>query len=225
MTDVIMIRRLLSLPKPLIHRRLNSPSVRLEIVVLFVCGLLGSAGLLYFMYDVMNTVPADQGFTYLPYSLIGIAASPLMLLLLAWVWYSLSSHFLANMANGRGPMIRLLRTSAWSLIPVAIWLLIRSIVITALFYFEDLPEQPDEALVTPDALANYYLELGLEDPVYVAIMASSVLFVAWSWHLLSISIAEAKYVSLDTAKRIAAVPAGTLALYLLNLTWQWQGFF
>lgn len=220
-----MIRSLVSLPEPLIHRRLNSPSFRLEIIFIFICGILGSAGLLYYMYDVMNSLGDGQGFTYLPYSLLGIAISPLALLLIAWLWYSVSSHFLANFANGRGPIIRLFRASAWSLIPVAIWLVIRSIVIFVLFFLEDLPAEPEETVVTPDALANHYLEMGLEDPVYVAVMASSVLFVAWSWHLLSISISEAKSVTLDTARQLAAVPAGVLALYLLNLTWQWQGFF
>lgn len=218
-----MLRRVFSLPETLIHRRLNAKGIRLEFFTLFVLGVLGAVGLGYYVYDVWTTMEAYAMPTYLPYSLIGIAIGPLMLILLAWVWYSVSAHFIAKFSNGRGPIIRLLRTSAWSLIPVGIWLLLRSIVVFVLFYLEDLPSVPEEELITPDEIATYYLELGLEDPVYVAILLSGVLFVAWSWYLLSTAIAESKEISRDSAKRIAIVPAGVLAIYLLNLTWQWQG--
>lgn len=218
-----MLQQALSLPERLIERRLDRRGVTMEAITVLFLGLLGSAGLGYLAFEAWTTAEEFVKPAYTHFALAGMVAKPVGLLLLSWLGYSVISHFLANMWGGRGPIVRLLRVSAWSLVPVGIWMLLRSIVIGYLVFTTELESDPTIEEIGPTAFVNYYSGEVLEDPIYVVAMLVGLLFVGWSWRLLSVGVSEAKNIPLERARRIAAVPAGILGLRVLQLALQWQG--
>lgn len=218
-----MLQQALSLPENLIERRLDRRGVTMEVVAILLLGALGSAGLGYLAFEAWTTSEDFVRPAYTHFSLAGMAVGPLGLLLLSWVGYSVISHFVANMWGGRGPIIRLVRVSAWSLVPVGVWMFLRAIVTAYLVFTADLESAPEIEGVGPGAFVNYYSAEVLEDPIYVVATLVGVLFVGWSWYLLSIGVSEAKNIPLERARRVAAIPAGLLGLRVVQLALQWQG--
>lgn len=209
-----MIRDIVTIPDGMILQRTTKRGVKWEAALIAVFGLLGAAGMAYVGSQALGAHRGD-GAT-LRFEFIGAALRPLAALVLLWFGYTLLSHVLANVYNGRGPIIRLFRASAWSLIPIGIWLTIRSLVIAALFFGVSFPADPEGMSATEEFQA--LMDLGIDGPVYVATMALGVLFALWSGHLLAKAVEEAKGVSSDQARKIAAVPTAVVALYLLWTT-------
>jgi len=212
-----MLRKGLAVQESLIQRRVDRRGAALEAIVVFLCGLVGSAGLAYFALETYSAI--DSPLPYTNYTLIGIVLGPVLMTFGIWLLYTVAAHLLANFLGGRGPVSRVLRTTAWAVSPIGVWLLLRSIVIVVLFYDVDYPASPDG--ISPEAQVNNVLELGLESPAYFATFVVGIAFVAWSWHLLAVGIETGKDISGEKARKIAAVPAGLLALYLIRTAIQW----
>lgn len=212
-----MIREGLQAQESLVQRRSEKRGLTLEAVVVLVCGLLGSIGFAYVSLEMLNQV--ENPLPYTNYTLIGKALSPVFLALAVWLLYGVTAHFLAGFAGGRGPISRIFRTAAWAIVPIGAWLLLRSIVIVVLFFTVDIPAVPDG--LTPQAQVSNVLELGLEDPIYFVTYLVGVLCVVWSWHVLAVGISAAKELSEEKARKIAAVPAIIVALYLVRTALQW----
>lgn len=198
----------------MIQRRVDRRGMKLEAIVALVLGLLGGIGLAYVAMEALNTISGDAA--QLRFGFIGETLRPLFTLLVVWVWYTVVSHVLAGQFQERGPISRLLRTSAWSLVPIGLWYLIRSIVTLVLFLDVTFPSNP-EGLGTSEQLQSL-LNRGLEDPLYYATLLIGVFFVVWSWYLRSLAVEKAKTVSEDDARKIATIPTGVFALYFL-----WNG--
>ncbi|MCU4974056.1 YIP1 family protein [Halobacteria archaeon AArc-m2/3/4] len=220
------MERLLSLPETQIRNRFDSRGFRLEVVMVFVFGLVGSIGMLFFSWQVWSIT--DNMPAYTEFELTGEVVGPILFVFFVWILYTVTAHLLANLYGGRGPIVRLFRTSAWAMIPIALWLLLRSIVQIFLFYTMEFPSNRQElsnlGFDIEEQIASL-LETGLEDLIYVATILLGIVFVVWSWNYLSIAVQESKDLSPDEAKKVAGVPAGILACYLLYLVFQWQPLF
>lgn len=212
-----MFRQVTTYMNDKIARRVDRRGYSLEAIVVAVCGLLGSIGFAYVWMGATGALEHDS--TMLEYELFAEVITPVVLLIGLWIWYTIGTHFVANYFNGRGPISRLFRGAAWSLIPIGVWYLVRSVVIIALFYDEEFPGEP-EGLGASEQLRSI-LEVGLDSPVYVATMLAGVLFTVWSAHLLSTAVQQAKGISADEARTAAAVVAAPFALYLVWLAIQW----
>lgn len=206
-----MLRDIVTIPDGMILQRTTKRGVKWEAALITVFGLLGAAGMAYVGSQALGAYEGD-GAT-LRFEFIGAALRPIAALLLLWIGYTVLSHLLASFFGGRGPVIRLFRASAWALIPMGIWLTLRSIVIGVLFIGVSFPADPQGMSAEEEFQA--LMELGLDSPVYVATIVLGVAFALWSGHLLSKAIEEAKGVSPDEARKIAAVPTALVALYIL----------
>lgn len=212
-----MIREGLEAQESLVQRRSSKRGVTLEAVVVLVCGLLGSIGFAYVSLEMLNQV--EDPLPYTNYTLIGKVLGPIFLAFAIWLLYSVTAHFLAGFVGGRGPVSRMFRTAAWAIVPIGAWLLLRSLVIVVLFFTVDIPAAPEG--LTPQAQVSNVLELGLEGPVYFATFVVGVLCVGWSWHVLGVGISAAKEISEEKARKVAAIPAAVVALYLVRTALQW----
>lgn len=212
-----MLKRALSVQESWIQRRVDRRGAALETVVVFLCGVLGSAGVAYFALQMWDAV--ESPLPYTNYTLVGEAIAPIALVFGVWLLYTVATHFLANFSGGRGPVSRLFRVAGWAVVPIGIWLLLRSIVVVVLFSDVDIPASPDG--ISPQVQVQNVMEMGLESPAYFATFVVGILFVVWSWHLLAVGVAKAKDVPLDDARKIAAGPAAVVALYLLRTGLQW----
>lgn len=210
----------LSKQESLIRRRLDQRGLSLEVVVVLLCGLLGSAGKAYIALETWNSI--ESPLPYMKFTLIGYVAGPIMFVFGVWVLYTLAGHFLGRAVGGRGPMSRLSRVTAWSVVPIGVWLLVRSVVQIALFFTVDVPDSPD-GLSAKAQLTNV-LEFGLESPLYFVVILVGVLFVAWSWHLLSVGIASAKDISIEQARKVAAGPSVVVAVLTIHMALKWSPF-
>lgn len=207
-----MIRQILTLPDSMIQRRIDRRGLRLEAILILICGLLGGIGTAYVAVQAMGAVSGEN--SQLQFAFIGQVLSPLVYLFLVWIGYTLVSHILASQFRGRGPISRLLRTSAWSLVPIGIWYLIQSIVTVYLFFSVEFQTNP-EGLNADEEFRNI-MDLGLDGSLlYIVTLFAGVLFVVWSWYLLADAVEKAKTVSTDDARKIAAVPAAAYGLYVL----------
>lgn len=215
-----MFQRLVQFPETRLRRRISTVGFTREALLVLVLGALGSIGPGYVSWQTLEA--HDNPPSYFEFELIAETISPLFLLFGLWLLYALCGHFLAKLYNGGRPFVRVFRVSAWALIPIGIWYLIRSVVIVALFAGMEFPGDPEG--VAADEQVENVMALGLEDPVYIGTLLAGLVFIAWSWHLLSIGIAEAKQIGLEEAKKVAAVPAGLAALYIVTLVLRWQTF-
>lgn len=213
-----MVRRLVTFPDGIIRRRTPKRGLTLETIVVLVLGLLGTAGFAFVAWQAMNAVETSNDMFTTRW--IGVALRPALLTFVAWILFAVGAHVVANTQGGRGPIKRLMRGAAWALIPVGIWNLIRSAVVAWLYLDVDIPAEP-EGLTAADQVNSVLQGTGMDgfsglgELPHVAVVFLGVLFVAWSWHLLSVAVSESKDLDLDTARQAAAVPAALLALYLL----------
>lgn len=198
-----------------IERRLDRRGFSLEAVLVFVCGLLGSIGFAYVWMTATNEISNfGDGLTY---EFLASVLTPILVLLGLWIWYTVGAHLLASHYRGRGPIIRLFRTTAWALVPIGIWYLIRSAVIVVLFFSVDMPENPSQEApgIGASATHDYIMSLGLEDPIYIGTLLLGVAFTVWSGYLLSTAVQRSKNIEQGDARKVAGVLSGAFALYLV----------
>lgn len=209
-----MLREIAFLPNRLLRRRVDRRSYTLETIALVILGLLGGAGMAYVSIQAMDAFGGDESLLRMVF--IGEVLTPLMTLFILWVWYAAGSHIVANkLFRGRGPMGRLFRTSAWALLPIGLWFVIRSAVTYLVFRDVDFPADPDG--ITEFEMVASILDLGFGDsPLYLLTLVLGLLFVAWSWWLLTDAVEMTKNVSRDAAQKVAAVPAGVYGLILIR---------
>ena len=206
-----MLREIATLPNRMVSRRAPKPGFKLEAGLAVVVGVVSALGMAYVGSQALGEVEA--GAETLRFQFIGAALRPFAGFLVLWIGYTVLGHLLAGVYGGRGPISRLFRASAWSLIPVGVWLAIRSLVIFVLFLDVDYPADPD-GFSAADKYQNI-VELGLDTPVYTGLLLAGVLFIAWSWLLLTDAVATTKNISEDKARKAAGIPAALAALYVV----------
>lgn len=214
-----MFRQAATLVDNQIERRLDRRGYALEAIVVFLCGAVGAIGFGYVWLEAGDALETQT--TMMQYNFLAEVLTPILVILGLWVFYTVGAHVLAGQFNGRGPIIRLFRTTAWAIVPIGIWNLLRSIVVVYLFFDADIPAQPD-GLGAEEQLQTI-LAVGLESPIYVGTLLLGVLFTVWSGYLLSLSVEQSKNISRDGARKIAAVLSGAFALYLVWSALQWGG--
>jgi len=215
-----MIQRVVSIPEALIQRRFDRRGVSLEVIAVLVYGLLGAIGKIYFAFRLSESITNDV--SRLTFSLVGQVLGPIVLILVIWVVYTVLAHFIGKLYNGRGRIVRLLRTTAWSLAPIGLWLLLRSIVQIVILFQYDYPETLNEfgGVKITDQIANVYGEAitntGWSGPLSTATELLSVLFIAWAGYYFAQAIEQTMNVDEDDARKVAAVPSALLALYFIQ---------
>lgn len=214
-----MLRSVVTFPERFIPGSTQKRGFKREVVVVLVCGLMGVPGMAYVGFFALDAIPREAA--TLRFQFIGQMIFPIGVVFGLWLVYTLAGHLLARVYHGRGPISRLFRPVAWTMVPIAVWFLIRSIVIVFLFLDVEFPTNPEG--LTAAAELSFILSLGLESPIYVATMLLGIPFAAWSGYLLSVAIESAKNVSTANARKIAVVPSGLFALYLLWRGIHWAG--
>jgi hypothetical protein len=214
-----MVRSVLSSPEQFIRGSTEKRGYKREIAVVVVCGLLGAPGMAWAGVQAMAAIPREAAM--LRFQFIGQVLFPVVVVLILWLWYTVAGHLLARYVQGRGPISRLLRPAAWSMVPIGLWFLLRSIVIVVLFRDVDFPADPEGAQAAEELA--FILGLGLESPLYVATILAGIAFTAWSGYLLAEAVEAAKGVDTTDARKIAVVPSGVFAVYLLWRAVYWVG--
>lgn len=206
-----MIKRVWTLPQRLVQQRTDRRGLKREAAVVVLSGLIGGVGMVYVSGMALNAVEGEN--PALRYALIGRSLQPILITLAAWILYAVLPHVLSRFYNARGPVSRLLRASAWAIVPLGLWNLVRSVTTAVAFMGKEIPADPEGMEVKAELTG--ILELGYTDPVYIIGFGSGIFFVVWSWIILTEGVEKAKDMNHDQALKLAAVPTGLMALYIL----------
>lgn len=207
-----MVTTLVTDPAAYLRGKARERRLWREVVVVFVVGALGSLGHLYLVQLFIESVDTAG---YTAFMAIGYVLEPILGLFAFWIGASILGHYLAGYFNGRGPIYRVLKLSAWAMVPIGIGNLVRSAAIYSAYRGID----PDTVAIDAtgfDAQFAAFQELHMSDPVVLVATLALVITVVWSGYILSIAIRSAKQnLSEDDARIAAGVPAGLFVLYLL----------
>ncbi|MFB6119960.1 MAG: Yip1 family protein [Halobacteriaceae archaeon] len=210
-----MVRELVTDPQAFFKGKAQNRSVVLEVVIVLAVGGIGIIGSYYFAQRVFDLATTGG---YSNFQALGLVIRPLLGIVGLWIGGVFIAHFLAGLFNGRGPIRRLLKLSAWAMVPLAVGNAVRSAAVY-LTYNNIQADDVDfgfaggfneQAAVLRAEITN--------TPLMLVAMVVSILSGVAMWYLLSYAVAAAKSIDVSDARKVAAVPAGIYILFLLNET-------
>lgn len=208
-----MVRELVTDPGAYMERKVRGRTIWLEVLVVLVSGLLGSAGLVFLVRLVLSLTEELTG--YSNFQAIGFAIEPVLGIFAFWFGAAVVMHFVAGHYNSRGPIRRLLKASAWAMVPIGLGNLVRSVAIVIAYRNvgqDDVTLEPGSF----DAHVAVLQDLHMDGPIVLLGTLVLLATVVWSGYLLSFAVEAAKQnLSEADARKTAAVPTAILLLYLL----------
>jgi hypothetical protein len=203
------IPQLVTDPEEFLRRQVDSATIRWEVALVLLVGSLSLPGI-YRISTLTEGVVDSETFTF---AFAGRMARPLVIVMLLWVGYSLAFHVLANRFRGRGPPGRLLRGTAWALLPLGLGNLVRSAAMVLVSSGLNV-----EAVMTGRSASEQLgsvLDAVVSEPIVVATTVLFLLLLVWSGYLMTYVVQVGKDVDRRTAVKVVVVPVGLHALGLL----------
>jgi hypothetical protein len=208
-----MVLQLLRNPESFMDRKVGQPSLRLEIVVVLIVGALGALGQAYIGLETLSIAESET----LRFPVIGITLEPIIGALILWIGYAVGLHLVSNKVfRARGSPRRLLKLTAWALMPLGVGNLLRSAVMYVAF--SDLDYEQTIADATGSgrgAPLNAVMAEGTSDPLILLAPLVVVLSAVASGYLLVYAVQTVKDLDRDEAVKTAGVIVGLHALYVL----------
>lgn len=207
-----MVTKLVTDPHAFFGPKARRRGLWLEVVVVALSGALGSLGLVYVVQLFLSMADAA---VYSTIQAVGFVATPVIGIFAYWLGAALLCHIIAGRFRSRGPMGRLLKLSAWALLPIGLGNLARS----AALYFAYADVSPDGVAIGTGSFQEQMAAFTAQQAGDPALLLSSivlVLTVAWSGYLLSVAVEAAKQGLSETeARKTAAVPTVIFVVVLL----------
>lgn len=209
-----MVVELVRNPAAFMDRKVGEPTLRREILTLLVVGAVGSVGLAYVGRQMLSAYEAAE---IIRFPLIGLVLRPLAGVFLLWLGYSLGIHLLANRVyNARGPISRVLKPTAWALLPMGFANLVRSAVLYLVVQDVDIATVIEEGelfgLFDPITLV---MDAITTQPLYLLAPLASILSILVSGYLLVYAVQSAKDLSRPEGPRLVAALVGIHLAYVL----------
>lgn len=205
------LTQLITDPDSFMERKVRGHQLRWEFALLLVVGGLGIPGAAFVAQSLLDNV--SQGGEFLRFQLIGFVLEPVVGIFLVWQGYAVVTHVISShVYTGRGSLKRLLKSSAWALIPIGVGNLARTLAIYSAFRGESLPDNPEGTTLTEQFQS--VIAVGMNKPEVTAATVVLIITVLYSGYLLSFAVKHSKNVPEDEARKAAAVPALGFALYL-----------
>lgn len=209
LVGLLSVTQLVTDPEQFFEERVNSPTIRWEVTIVALVGALSLPGV-YYVTTVAAPVIDSAEFSFVR---AGRLLRPVVIPFLLWIGYALLFHVLANQFHGRGPPGRLLKGTAWALLPLGVGNLLRSAAMIFVYARLDI----ESAMSGRDAReqVSSLLDAGLGEP---AILVAVVLFaglVLWSGYLMTHVVQVAKDVDRRGALTLVAPPVAIHTLFVL----------
>jgi len=198
-------------PDTFMERKLDEPSLRTELVAIFLIGVLGVPGFAYAGQQAFE-VSEREGVVFMIY---GESLTPVFGALLLWIAYAVAFHLLARFYRGRGEIYRMLKGVAWGLLPIGVGNLVKSIALIVALQSVDVTEYLGfEADTSAEEGLNEYIAAGMGDPIGILGGVVFLLSIIASGYLLVSAVQHAKELSREEALRIVAVPVIAYTAYM-----------
>ena len=199
-------------PEAPMRRTLDGRGLRRATLLIALLGVAGAVGPLYFALRLLGSLEEPSGAVLL--RLAALVVVPVLNATAAWVVYAGLSNTLARLYDGDGRLVRLLRPTAWALVPVGLGYLVRSLALVA-----SVAWMPPETLAavaagaTQEGTVSAAFEAAMSGPVVLASTAVLAATILWSGYVLSFAVEYEEGIPRRDALRVAMVPAGIYALY------------
>jgi hypothetical protein len=212
-----MVRRLFTEPEAFFDAKLDEPSMRRELFVLALVGVLGAVGVGYAGITFLGGLGGSRDMMRI--ELTGRALTSVLGAFLLWGYYTAVLQAVAYTKNSRGPVSRVFKITAWSLVPVGISNAVYSVAIFLAYRDEDIPSDPDGTTVSEQLTALF----GLADQelVLLAGWIVAALATVYVGYLLTKGLVVLRDFSESDARRVVALPvAGHVAFVLYTMLGQ-----
>jgi hypothetical protein len=194
------------------ERKAGKPKIRQEILTVLIVGVLGSLGAIYIGQRALAVTESESA----QLTAIGMAVEPIVGAVLLWVGYTLGMHIIARRYGGHGVIRRLLKTTAWALIPVGVGNLLRSG--TFFLTYRGIDPQAVSIEGPNSDVVQAFADAGVGEPLYLVGQVLLLFGVLWSGYLMTHAVQWSKDLDWEGALRTAAVPVAIHALYVLWVT-------
>lgn len=212
-----MVRRLFTESEGFFDQKKREPSMRRELLLLFLIGALGAAGVGYVGYMFLDAVAGERDLMRVQF--VARALTVLVGPFVLWVYYTLVTQGVAYTMNSRGPLSRLFKITAWSLVPMAIANLVYSVAMFLAYRDVDVPENPPGTRVEDQV--DFLFGLANDDPLLILAWIVTALAAVYSGYLLSIGLQRLRDLSESQARRAVSLPVvGHVAWVLYTLLGQ-----
>jgi len=205
-----MVRQLVSDPRAFMDRKANEPNMRWEIVLVLLVGAMATPGVYYVGQRALE-VSNDATMRF---AVAGRIARPVIYAIVIWVAYTIALHFISRHYRGRGPIRRLFKGVAWSLVPFGIGNLVLSAGLFLAFQNVNVEEGLQAGATASDQLASLF-NSQIQEPILAAATVFLVLTILASGYLMTFAVQQSKDLTRDQALRVVAIPVVLHVLYVL----------
>lgn len=206
-----MVRRLFTDPEAFFGGKANEPSLRRELLVLVLVGALGAVGMGYVGFTFLDALPGNRG--QMRVQLTGKALAIFFGVFVLWVYYTLTAQIGAYLMNSRGPISRVFKLTAWSLIPMGIANAVYSVAMYLAYSDEDIPSDPSGIRVSEQIAALF--DLANSEPVLILAWIVTALAAVYSGYLLSVALSALRDLTESQTRRIVALPVAVHVAFVL----------
>lgn len=213
-----MYRALLFDPERFYDEILGSRGLRSEILIVALVGVVGLLGN-YFTRERVTTAFTDAEFPInsdTNFELIRLVVEPLVGIFLIWIGLTVALYAVSWLYSAVGQFYELLKRSAWAVVPLLIANLLHTIAIVyAAFQVEEDDVANLEVPRPPIDRAHFMWDQAAGEIYVIATVLLGVVFVLWGGYIAAFAVRDVRDLDTGEALKVAAVPAGLYAIYVL----------
>lgn len=213
-----MYRALLLDPEHFYDEYLGSRGLRSEFLIVAFIGVVGLVGNYFTRQEVQSVfvevgipINADTNF-----ELIRLVVAPLIGIFILWFGLTVALYAVSWLYSTVGQIYELMKRSAWALFPLVVANLLHSIALAyaATQVTEDQID-PQEVPQPPIERAHHMWDAAAGEIYVTATVLVGALLVLWGGYIAAYAVRDVRDLETGEALRVAAVPAGLYAIWLL----------
>lgn len=214
-------------PERYFEDRPSSGSLRSEITVLVIVGLAGTAGMYYAASTIMSNfytgnppasgaedmmgISGDVGIQIYGYAFRGLVG-----IFLLWIGFATALYAVSWLYTERGSYFGVLKQTAMALVPMFFANLVKSVGVAVAAFGADIEATEQDLIQSTGAIVDFLYGQILGEPVALAGMALSIVFIGYSGYLSAYAIAAVREIPIADAYKVAAVPTALYVLWVLR---------
>lgn len=220
-----MYRALLFDPETFYEEYVKRPGISREAVLVGLIGAIGTLGAYYaytqvtagYASGLVATGPTLSDDTNL--QLYRRVVNPLAGAYALWLLFTVALYAVSWLYSGVGSFFRLLKNTAWGLVPIAFANVLNAAAWAGTAYlnrqeYQDVPERAPNGF--PEEVAAFVWDQVASEPAVVATTVVGLVFVVWSGYICAHGVARMRDIEISEAYRVAAVPTLAYVLWVAN---------
>lgn len=213
-----MYRALLFDPERFYDDYIGERGIRIELVLVVFIGLVGFAGH-YYARSQLITVANEAGVALgneTTFNLWGIAAEPLVGIVLIWVGFSGVLFGLSWLYSTVGTLYQILKNVAWALVPLVVFNLLNSAALAySAFTLQETDITSEEIPRAPDQKTALLWDIVAGEVFVVATVFVGAIMTLWAGYITLHAMEKVRKLERRDAYIVVGVPTVGFAVYLI----------